>query len=222
MKLVKQEVEVLTSKSAISDAILNCESAARTCYNSVERQTGNFDDAVKFLKGLLEKHHESVIEHCNITVRFTTNIGVSREFERHRNTNFGFENELMTAFSERSTRYCDYTKDAKYPHGIEFCLSDSYLNELDELGYKEYFIKYLESVENMYKFAKDKGSKAQSARHALPLATKTVFIVTANLREWRWIIKQRTSNAAHPDIVELVNKLKSDFENLGLLPILEA
>ena len=221
MKLAKQEANILTPTDTIKSQILVSERAARTCYNSVDRQTCNYEDAVKFLKGLLEKHHESVIEHCSFTIEFITNIGVSREFERHRNTHFNFETELMTAFSEQSTRYCDYSKDARYPHGIEFCLSDAYLKELEELGYTEEYMQYLTTCENMYKTAKDKGSKAQTARHSLPLATKTKFIVTANLREWRWIIKQRTSNAAHPDIRELIGKVYDKLCDIGLKELLD-
>ena len=222
MKLVKQEANILTPVDTIKSQILVSERAARTCYNSVDRQTCQFEDAVKFLKGLLEKHHESVIEHCSFTIEFVTNIGVSREFERHRNTHFNFETELMTAFSEQSTRYCDYSKDSRYPNGVEFCLSDAYLKELDELNYKDEYIDYLASCEKMYVAAKEHGSKAQTARHSLPLATKTRFIVTANLREWRWIIKQRTTNAAHPDIRELIEKVYNKLCDIGLKDLLDA
>lgn len=221
MKLVKQEANILTPVEVIKEQVLVSERAARTCYNSVNRQTGQFEDAVKFLKGLLEKHHESVIEHCSLTIEFVTNIGVSREFERHRNTHFNFETELMTAFSEQSTRYCDYSKDLRYPHGIEFCLSDAYLKELEDYGYTDDYLEYLSGCEKMYRVAKERGSKAQTARHSLPLATKTRFIVTANLREWRWIIKQRTSNAAHPDIRELVGKVYDQLCEIGLKDLLD-
>ena len=39
-------------------------------------------------------------------------------------------------------------------------------------------------------------------------------MVTANLREWRTIFKQRTSNAAHPQMREIMNPLLSELKEL--------
>lgn len=223
MKIVEQQVKLLTSPEAIKNMVLTCEYAARTCYNSTDRQTGNFEDAVKFLRGLLDKHHESVIEHSAISFELITNIGVSREFERHRFATIGFESDCCPSFSERSTRYCNYSKNSKYPEGIEFCF-----NKEDAITIRE---KYLEAPdiwpnviyddikksEVDYKhLINNCGMKAQFARHLLPLCTKTVFISTCNLREWRHIIKMRTSNAAHPDIRELIGMVYDEFVKLGL------
>lgn len=208
MQIVNQKVECLTSIDSVKSSIIACERAARTCYNSVDKQTGEFKDAVEFLKKLVGLGHQSVIEHSSLTFEFTTNIGVSREFERHRNTHFGFAGELQTGFSERSTRYCNYGKSDKYPEGIEFCLSETFKNTLKEKGEIFLFEEMLENAEISYLKMINAGYKAQEARALLPLATKTVFIVTANLREWKWILQQRLSSAAHPDIRELMEMVK--------------
>lgn len=206
MKISKQDV--IVSKENIESAIIVAERAARVCYNSVEKQTGKLEDAVKFLKNLIGLHHTSVLEHCNITAEFHTNIGVSREFERHRHTHFGFKGELCTGFSERSTRYCNYGKDSKYPDGVEFCPSTVFIEKLVNDGNLEAYEEFLSGAEENYLDMLKRGYKAQEARSLLPLCTKTVFIATANLREWRWIMELRTSNAAHPDIIELMTIFK--------------
>lgn len=216
MKIVKQEVKLLTDVESLKKSIISCERAARTCYNSIDKQTGKFEDAVEFLSNLLGRGHQSVIEHASLTAEFTTNIGVSREFERHRNTSFGFEGELQTAFSERSTRYCNYGKDERYPEGIEFCLSEAFKNSMSEKNCLDLVQERLKAAEDSYLGMTKAGCKAQEARMMLPLATKTVFIVTANLREWKWIYSQRSSSAAHPDIRELMELFRKTLKDVGL------
>ena len=225
MKIVEQQVKLLTSPEAIKNMVLNCEYAARTCYNSTDRQTGTFEDAVKFLRGLLDKHHESVIEHSAISFEFVTNIGVSREFERHRLATIGFESDLCPSFSERSTRYCNYGKDSKYPDGIEFCFNKEDCKalkiEADEDFSSQLMNDAMKMNEQDYKTLINYGKKAQFARHLLPLCTKTVFISTCNLREWRHIIKMRTNKAAHPDIRELIGMVYEEFVKNGLKSLFE-
>lgn len=210
MKVLNQSIKLLTKPDAIKDQILICEYAARTCYNSTDKQTGNFEDAVKFLKGLIDKHHESVIEHSSISFELTTNIGVSREFLRHR----------LCAYSERSTRYCNFTKD-KYTNGVEFCLGEDYMKQLKE-EYGELLTDVFNGTEQDYNLlVKTYNLKAQQARMILPLALKTVFIVTTNIREWRHIVRMRTSNAAHPEIKELVTMIYNKFCEVGLKELFE-
>lgn len=240
MKIVPQEIKLLTSKEAIKNMVLNCEYAARTCYNSTDKITGTYEDAVKFLRILLDRHHESVIEHSAITFEFTTNIGVSREFERHRLANIDFESDINPNFSERSTRYCNYSKDSKYPNGIEFCFNrDTYFQLTQDKKLEEWEILHKLSQdkdqewpaliayalgcseENYNTLYKEFNMKPEFCRHLLPLCTKTVFVTTCNLREWRHIIKMRTSRAAHPDIQELIGMVYDKFVEVGLGSLFE-
>ncbi len=48
------------------------------------------------------------------------------------------------------------------------------------------------------------GWSPQQARSVLPNSLKTEIVVTANVREWRHIFKLRTSNAAHPQMREIM------------------
>lgn len=66
------------------------ELAGRTCYKSEPK-----GDPEGFIKMLLKRGHESVLEHSMLTVRFITNRGVTHELARHR----------LASFSQESTRY---------------------------------------------------------------------------------------------------------------------
>jgi len=62
----------------------------------------------------------------------------------------------------------------------------------------------LQDVEESYNSLIEQGWQPQQARAVLPNSLKTEIVVTANLREWRLIFKQRTSTAAHPQMRELM------------------
>ena len=225
MKIVPQNVELLTSKEAVDNMILNCERAARTCYNSLDKQTGNVEDAVVFLRSLLDRHHESVIEHSAITFELTTNIGVSREFERHRLATIDYESDINPSMSERSTRYCNYSKESKYPNGIEFCFNrevSEKLTQCEDLEWVELVNCNIECAEIDYnELYNNYKMNPEFCRHLLPLCTKTVFVSTCNLREWRHIIKMRTAKSAHPDIRELGKMIYDKLCSVGLKILFE-
>jgi thymidylate synthase (FAD) len=61
------------------EALSAIERAGRTCYKSE-----CVGDPAKFVKSILNKNHESVIEHCSATFRFITDRGVTHEMVRHR------------------------------------------------------------------------------------------------------------------------------------------
>jgi thymidylate synthase (FAD) len=72
------------------------EESARVCCKSEPDSA----DPYKVMCKALKRGHESVIEHSMMTVRFVANRGFSHELVRHR----------LAAFSQESTRYCDYSK----------------------------------------------------------------------------------------------------------------
>jgi len=58
----------------------------------------------------------------------------------------------------------------------------------------------MEDCAKCYRGLIDLGATPQEARSVLPNGLKVELIMTANLREWRHILKLRTSPAAHPDM----------------------
>lgn len=182
----------------------NVEKAGRTCYKSEDRITE--DSAKVFIKRIIESGHESVIEHEKITVRFICDRGVTHELVRHR----------LASYSQESTRYCNYSKD-KYDNQITF-IKPVFWDE-GSANYKAWENACIEA-EKAYIILMENGATPQEARSVLPNSLKTEIVATANLREWRTILKQRTSNKAHPQIQEVMRPLLDKLKQL-LPPVFE-
>jgi thymidylate synthase (FAD) len=181
------------------------ERAGRTCYKS-EHKIG-LNTAGPFVRRLVQDlKHESVIEHGGCTVRFICDRGVSHELVRHR----------LCAFSQESTRYCNYGADGKAVVFIRPCFwqpgTFAYLRWEDSMR----------ACEDAYLWLLMAGSTPQQARSVLPNSLKTEIVVTANWREWRHILKLRTSPKAHPQmrqvmvplLAELARSLPELFDDL--------
>ena len=77
--------------------------------------------------------------------------------------------------------------------------------------------------ETYYKDLLESGWTPEKARSVLPNSLKTEIVATANFREWRHILKLRTSKAAHPQMREIMIPLRDElrkripiiFNNLG-------
>ncbi len=65
-----------------------------------------------------------------------------------------------------------------------------------------------------YKNMLELGATQQIARSVLPNSLKTEIVITANLREWRTILKQRTAKVAHPQIREVMIPLLEELKSL--------
>ena len=162
------------------------------------------------------------------TVCFITDIGASRELNRHR----------VNSVSEESTRYCAYDK-GKFGNGItvaklpwipdvdnEIDFSDYtngffndneiFNNECIEEQYTDnwtavdWFFYGLQICDLVYRKTRELGWTAQQAREILPLNTKTQVVHTAFIDDWEHWIKLRAnqvSGKVHPMITELAKQL---------------
>lgn len=202
MKVIAPSVEILTPID--SDVVLkHIELCGRTCYKSEDKITEG--SAQKFVQGIIKSGHESVIEHFSISVRFITDRGVTHELVRHR----------IASPSQESTRYCNYGQK-KFGSELTFICPTWALSMIDELrppltpkGKLLFFNWHsaCEYSEQMYKTMLNNGATPQEARAVLPNSLKTEIVFTANLREWRHILKLRTSKRAHPDIRHIMTIL---------------
>ena len=196
VNIVKPKYEILTPING--DEILKLiELAGRTCYKSNDLITP--DSAKGFVERIAKRGHESVIEHYNITVRFICNRGFTHELVRHR----------IAAYSQESTRYCNYTKDK---FGSEITVIKPF--EIEE-GTKEFELwkSAMENAEKSYMAMMENGSKPENARGVLPIDIKTEIVITTNIREWKHIFELRTSKAAHPSMRELMIPLLKEFQS---------
>lgn len=168
--------------------VSNLERYGRVCYKSEGKIT--LESAAKFLKSAIERGHESILEHESITVRFICDRGMTHELVRHR----------LCAYSQESTRYCNYSK-----------IGMTFIEPLWGFDYDD--LQYLKSVEDYYNRKIAEGQTPQQARGFLPICVKTEIVHTANIREWRHIFKLRTTPKAHPAIRDMMIRLLLDFRN---------
>lgn len=185
------------------------ERAGRTCYKSEDKITPT--SAISFVRNIVRNRHESVMEHHVITVRFTIDTGVSHQLVRHR----------LASYSQESTKYCNYSK-GKFDNQVTFILP-FWLEEFtaecigDETVYKsadtatDIWLRSMQMAESTYFALLKLGWSPEKARNVLPKGLKTEVVMTANLREWRAIFKQRTAAKAHPQIREVMVPLLKDF-----------
>ena len=162
-----------------------------------------------------------------VTVNFTTDIGISRELNRHR----------CHSISEESTRYCRYNADkfgnnitvAKLPWiNIEDSACQGYVTGLysdNEICNDNkivphftknwtainWFLYGLQIANLVYCKCIELGWTAQQAREILPLNTKTQVVHTAFVEDWEHFIDLRSngvSGVPHPMAKELADEVK--------------
>lgn len=201
MITVKPSIEIV-SNNDYKEMLSKLEKIGRVCYKSEEKIAEG--SAEKFLRGIIKRGHESVIEHESITVRITCDRGVTHEIVRHR----------IASYSQESTRYCNYTNDkfGSQISCIDIATGFSYdLNDENDRKKYEIWTKAMESAEKYYFELVEAGAKPEEARSILPNSLKTEIVMTMNLREWRHFIKLRTSKRAHPQIQEVANMILKEF-----------
>lgn len=162
-----------------------------------------------------------------VTLSMTTDIGCSRELNRHR----------CHSISEESTRYCRYNADkfgnnitvAKLPWiNIEDSACQGYVTGLyydNEICNDnkivphftknwtaiDWFLYGLQISNLIYNKCVQLGWTAQQAREILPLNTKTQVVHTAFVKDWEHFIDLRSncvSGVPHPMIKELADEVK--------------
>lgn len=194
MKIVNQKIEILDNING-QDILKKIEQCGRICYKSENKITDK--SASEFVNSIIKNGHESVLEHVNITVKFTIDRAIANELVRHR----------IASYSQESTRYCNYSKD-KFDNQITVIeplrLTEEQYNIWHDtcLNSEKSYIKLIES-----------GCKPELARDILPLCLKTEIVSTMNLRAWRNVLKQRTAKNAHPKIKQIMLLLLSEFKS---------
>lgn len=178
------------------------ERVGRTCYKSEDRITDS--SAATFVKNIISRGHEAVIEHYNITVRVICDRGVTHEIVRHR----------VASYAQESTRYCNYSKD-KFGSEISY-IEPCFWDRNTEEGKKKYTLwkEVMEYTEKKYMELIEAGATPQEARSILPNSLKTELVMTMNLREWRHFFKLRTAPASHPQMREVAIMILDKFKEL--------
>ena len=186
MRILAPSSEILTPLDG--DAVLrHIELCGRVCYKSEGLMTE--DSAERFVRGIIKRGHEAVLEHFSFSVRFIVDRGVSHEIVRHR----------LASYCQESTRYCNYVNDK---FGSEITVIKPYYLEEGSVAFEEWKTA-CRRAEEAYTWLIQAGYTPQEARAVLPNSLKTELIMTANLREWRHFFRLRTAAAAHPQMREV-------------------
>ena len=175
----------------------NIERAGRTCYKS---EVLSNDSYKKFIKSIITRGHESVLEHEKITVRLVTDRGTMWDITRHSHASFSIE----------SSRYCNYSKD-KFGNEINF---------IKPCNIEDGSIRYtiwedcMKQIENSYNaMAMIEGTTVDQLRMLLPHSTAGEVYMTANMREWRHIFQLRADKHAHPSVQQMMIPLLLHFKS---------
>lgn len=183
----------------------------------------NWLDDLKYMCAPTE-HHEK-----RYTVKFTCDIGVSREFNRHR----------KDSIAEESTRYCNYSKDKfggelnivepiwftddekniihdinEYMSFQEMCAHIAKGVDQSSMEQIDYWLFANMACEYSYMNLLRLGWKPQEARTILPLDTKTELVHTAFASDWKHFFSLRAlgkTGAPHPSAKELAYPLMEEF-----------
>lgn len=202
MIIVKPHIEII-DMADYAAVLKKIEQIGRVCYKSEDKITD--DSAERFIASILNRGHESVIEHESVSVKVICDRGVTHEIVRHR----------VASYSQESTRYCNYAKD-KFQNQISVTdLSAGFRYDLnDPADSRKYQIwrEAMESAEKYYFQMIEAGASPQEARSILPNSLKSELVMTMNLREWRHFLKLRLSSAAHPQIREIAAMILHEFQ----------
>ena len=176
---------------------------------------------------------------ARVTVHFTTQIGITREFNRHR----------ADSMAEQSTRYCNYSK-AKFGNEITINIPTWAKHEMTGSAWSrqlssgmlkvsgQQFMELARKVadgsatlldnwvfaniaaEKSYMNLIAAGRKPQEARVVLPLDTATELVHTAFVSDWKHFFDLRalgTTGQPHPDAKAIALPLLEEFKDRGLL-----
>ena len=217
MKLLKANFEILTpiSDGGIEE-LRHIEKIGRVCYKSEGKITEDGESAKKFVKMLIDRGHEAMIEHSSMSVKFVVDRGVSHELVRHR----------IASFAQESTRYVNYSLD-KFGNEINVIdifggiKLDNKMKNIDAQTINFIINEWYQAMgdaEKHYMKMMELGATPQIARSVLPNSTKTEITITANYREWRNFFKLRVPSTAHPQMREVTIPLLKELKTR--LPII--
>lgn len=200
MKIIKSYSEIIPTMQ-YKDMLKLVATAGRTCYKS--DRTGTIEDDEQFIRSVIKRGHESVVEHSIITVKLVTSKIVSHQLVRHR---IGF------SYSQESQRYCNYSKD-KFENEITFINPFTYNSKPDRFQNKyDAWLESCQKAEDTYFALLEDGLKPEVARSVLPNSTKTELIMTGNVRSWRHLLKLRTDKSAQRETRELMCEVLEKFK----------
>lgn len=208
MKLIQPYVKILEDNDHYEYLIKKISDAGWTSTRYFpDYSSSNLDrfvkpgERTKFVEKLIKNKHDSCLEHGTISVLIVADRGFMAELTRHR---------VGIAYTIESTRYCNYT-GSRFDE-IEFIDPKCYYDDLDKVEYAVIH-KTLADIEETYRFlVESRKIKPEIARCVLPNALVVHIYVTANIREWRYILSLRSTKTNHPFMRKIMKMLLNEFK----------
>jgi thymidylate synthase (FAD) len=166
-----------------TDAAFNIAHAARTCYNSHDKDT--LANRAGFIKGLIKSGHETPLEFAHTMWEIE---GISRvcqnQIVRHR----------IASYCVLSERYVDVSQlDCILPYNL--------LKEYDGA------VDYVNQAKKVYKFLINSGVPKEDARMLLPQGMETTMCMDMNFRSLRHFLKLRLDKHAQWEIRQVAEEI---------------
>lgn len=171
----------------------------------LEFKRNNIAETLKIDSHIIKDLPNELNEYKRFTFKVITQISTSRELNRVSPNNI----------AERSTRYCNYSKD-KFDNQI--CICKPYYYDNLEIADQLAFINRMSEYEGNYLNRINRGWKPEDAREFLPLCTATEVVYTYNIKEWRRIIDLRyygTTGKPHPNAKIIAGMIRDQLIYLG-------
>ena len=171
----------------------------------LEFKRNNIAETLKIDSHIIKDLPNELNEYKRFTFKVITQISTSRELNRVSPNNI----------AERSTRYCNYSKDK---FGNQICICKPYYYDNLEIADQLAFINRMSEYEGNYLNRISRGWKPEDAREFLPLCTATEVVYTYNVREWRHIIDLRyygITGKPHPNAKIIVGMIRDQLIYLG-------
>lgn len=165
------------------DPVVTAGRAAGVCYDKEEKE-----DYASFIRGIVQRGHESVIEHVVFTFKIEeVSRALTHQLVRHR----------IASYSQRSQRYVD---EGEFGYVIPPSIGSS-----EEA--RSRFEEAMHFIHERYNELKAMGIPKEDARFLLPNACHTKIVVTMNARALRNFLRLRMDRHAQWEIRQLARRM---------------
>ena len=167
----------------------------------------NPDTSEKLIRYLVKHQHWSPLEMVSACIEITTTRDIARQILRHRSF----------SFQEFSQRYADPTKDLNFvlrdarkqdtknrQNSIELDIQNDDADRFLAYQWEQMQNKVIETAQNAYTWAIEKGIAKEQARAVLPEGlTESRLYMNGTLRSWIHFIELRSANGTQKEHQEV-------------------
>lgn len=161
-------------------------------------------DAENFVRKIIKLGHESVLEHVSLTFHIVCDRAIQNELVRHRHASFTVESTRYVKYDELTVIAPDFDGVTHPDRNIRVPAQVQRSNWYEAVQSAE--VSYLDCLTGG-EYYEGCGMPPEQARAVLPLCLATELYMTANLREWRHVLKLRTDKAAHPQMRQVMGQI---------------